>query len=530
MPFLPTTAIDLAKKSSPASAADVQPRVSVIIPTRNAGPRLGQTLASITTQELAEPFEVLAIDSGSTDGTPERCQAQGVRVLHIPARAFGHGRTRNQAIAAARGELVALTVQDAVPADRHWLANLVAALDSAPQAAGVYSRHLPHPGASFIARQVAEYWHHHQGGRVEQRIDDVAAFASLPLEEKKQHCTFNDVSSMLRRRVWESIPLRDLDFAEDLAWGYDVLCAGHSLIYEPASQVYHSHERPLSYEFRRAYVDSKIVGELFSAPALPLSFREALRLCGLWQRIDARAAALGKTRHAVSLQAGDGLEQGDRLCQELGGATHDRNWYAQHFDLDTLKHILGVSSPYPRAKQTGILYLLDLAEEIAHSSSLEKTPLRPLGERLKDALDWPGDWGTASDCPRREPAHEEPLLSDADMRLMFDTLWDQIDQSYVRRAVLEQTGSPNDIYSALETQTRPFRDPAFPALEERLLSFAGELLMGAMVACELTPTLYRDIWRFAGVRVIGQRLGEANRYGQARHWGVALHAFLRRGI
>jgi rhamnosyltransferase len=500
--------------------------VSVIIPTRNAGPRLEQTLARIAAQELSEPFEVIAIDSGSSDGTPELCLAHGVRVLRIPPSAFGHGRTRNQAIAAARGELVALTVQDAIPADTHWLASLVAALDGAPQAAGVYGRHLPHSGAGFIARQVAEYWHRHQGGRVEQRLEDVAAFESLTLEQKKQHCAFNNVSSLLRRTVWERIPFRDLDFAEDLAWGYDVLRAGHSLIYEPASQVHHSHDRPLGYEFRRAYVEARVVGELFRAPADPMSFGQALRLYGLWQRIEARARAFVAEQDAGSRRRV--ADRFDGFCRELGKMVRDRAWYARHFGLQVLERILGASSPYSRCEQADILFLLDRAEAVGAPGS-DPAP-RPLKERLKDALNWLDDWQVAEGHTRRYPGPEDPLLTDADMRLVFDALWDQIGRDYVRRAVLESVGDPQEGYPALEAQTRPYLDPAFAPLEERLLPFVGGLLVEALAAGELTPTLYRDIWRYAGAVVIGQRLGEANRYGLAGRWGLAVHACLSRGI
>jgi rhamnosyltransferase len=113
--------------------------------------------------------------------------------------------------------------------------SLVAALNGAPDAAGAYSRHLPHEGAGFIARQIATYWHTQQGGRIVQRIDDAAAFERLGGEAKQRICTFNNVSSIIRRAVWERLPLRDIPYAEDLAWGLDVLRAGHTLIYEPAS-------------------------------------------------------------------------------------------------------------------------------------------------------------------------------------------------------------------------------------------------------------------------------------------------------
>lgn len=59
------------------------PRVAVVIPTKNAGPRFAETLRAIRQQQLAEPFQIVLIDSGSSDGTPELGEAQGARVLRI---------------------------------------------------------------------------------------------------------------------------------------------------------------------------------------------------------------------------------------------------------------------------------------------------------------------------------------------------------------------------------------------------------------------------------------------------------------
>ncbi|NLG28479.1 MAG: glycosyltransferase [Chloroflexi bacterium] len=506
----------MAKRSDAAPA----PRVTVVIPTRNAGPRFERALQAVAAQQLDEPFEALAIDSGSTDGTPERCEAHGWRVLRIPPRCFGHGRTRNQAIAAARGELVALTVQDAVPGDPHWLSALVAALDAAPHVAGAYSRHRAHPGAGLIARFVAEYWYRHQDGRVEQRLDDPAAYERLSLEERQMLCTFNDVSSMVRRSVWESIPFRDVAFAEDLAWGYDVLRAGHSVIYEPASQVYHSHERPLSYEFRRSYVEARAVGEILDAPAEMLSFPQAVGLLSLWRTITARADAYRGG------SAPTGQADWVRLVAEMQPPTRDRGWFAQRFGLPALANLLGPGSPYPRREQADILFLLGRAANRAGSVPVG----RPLVERLKDAVNWLDDWQVAEGLTQRYPGPEQPLVTAADVRLMFDTLWDEIGRDYVRRAVLELPQVQGEAAAILSAHTRAFQDARYPQLEERLHAFVAGLLRFAVDEAALDPALYRDVWRYAGAVVLGKRLGAANRYGLGGRWGAVLQTCLARGI
>ncbi|HHX43559.1 MAG TPA: glycosyltransferase [Chloroflexi bacterium] len=234
------------------------PRVSIVIPTRNAGPSFAATLDAIATQDRP-PDELLIIDSGSTDGTPERAERFGARVMAIDPSAFGHGRTRNAGIAASTGDLVVLTVQDAIPADGQWLSALVDALTAHPHAAGAYSRSLPRHGAGFIERYLALRDTPATAGDapIEQRWPSSERLAALSLDELRRCCAFTDGSSILRRTVWAQCPLPDVAYAEDLAWSIAVMRRGYSIVHVPASRVYHSHHRSRWYELRRSYIDRR---------------------------------------------------------------------------------------------------------------------------------------------------------------------------------------------------------------------------------------------------------------------------------
>ena len=106
-------------------AAMTPPRVSIVIPTLNAGATLGEVLAAIAGQDGEFRPQIVAIDSGSTDGTLTRLREAGATVLTVPGGAFNHGETRNQALAQATGEFAVLLVQDAVPVSRGWLSALL---------------------------------------------------------------------------------------------------------------------------------------------------------------------------------------------------------------------------------------------------------------------------------------------------------------------------------------------------------------------------------------------------------------------
>ena len=108
------------------------PAVSVVVPTRNRADYLATTLASLAAQETVEPYEVLVVDDGSADATPEVIARAGVRAIrHDPPR--GVNAARNAGIAAARGDLIAL-VDDDVEAPAGWLRAMLEGAARHPEA------------------------------------------------------------------------------------------------------------------------------------------------------------------------------------------------------------------------------------------------------------------------------------------------------------------------------------------------------------------------------------------------------------
>ncbi|MEX2195814.1 MAG: glycosyltransferase family 2 protein [Thermoleophilaceae bacterium] len=93
------------------------PVVSVVVPTSNRASYLEVALASIARQDT--DHEVIVVDDGSSDRTPQVVAAAGVRCIrHDPPR--GANAARNAGMEAAAADLVAL-VDDDVEAPPGWL-------------------------------------------------------------------------------------------------------------------------------------------------------------------------------------------------------------------------------------------------------------------------------------------------------------------------------------------------------------------------------------------------------------------------
>jgi rhamnosyltransferase len=240
--------------------------IAVVVPTWNGGARFRELLVALASQD--HEHELVVIDSGSRDGTAEAAREAGARVEVIPQREFNHGGTRNRAIALARGEIVALLTQDALPMGRDYLSCLRKPFAN-PRVDGAYARQYPRPDCDPLLAERLRRW---SASRNEPSLQvlapgDPAAsrklYDALPPLERYFSCIFDNVASAVRRASWERFPFPERTFGEDVAWGKSVLLAGGAIAYEPTARVEHSHRIDIVREFKRLYCDHRNLHELF---------------------------------------------------------------------------------------------------------------------------------------------------------------------------------------------------------------------------------------------------------------------------
>lgn len=108
------------------------PAVSVVIPTLQRRELIQRAVASVLRQSFQD-FELIVVDSGSTDGTAEAMAAVGPRVRFLSSGAGGVSAARNAGLRLARAPVVAF-----LDSDNRWLpdhlATLTAALARHPEA------------------------------------------------------------------------------------------------------------------------------------------------------------------------------------------------------------------------------------------------------------------------------------------------------------------------------------------------------------------------------------------------------------
>jgi rhamnosyltransferase len=219
--------------------------ISIVIPVKNGGRDLERCLEAIAAQQIDDEVEVVVIDSGSSDGSPQTAQRLGARVHSIAPSEFHHGRTRNLGAELARGDILVFTSQDAHAADEHWLAHLTSPLESDESVAGVYGRQLPNDNARPPERYFLDFLYGPQ-----PRVQRLEGAAELTFEIT----LFSNVNSAMPRRVWEDYRFADdIIMSEDQEWSRRVLLAGMQIGYAPKAAVYHSHAYSVAAVLRRFF-------------------------------------------------------------------------------------------------------------------------------------------------------------------------------------------------------------------------------------------------------------------------------------
>jgi rhamnosyltransferase len=238
--------------------------VTVTILTKNPGEIFRHVLSAVLTQVTPWPFDILVIDSGSSDGTVEFVETiNRVRLVRISPVEFGHGKTRNLAMSLAETPYVAMLTHDAKPADEHWLANLVRPLVADAAVAGVFGRHLAYPSASpFTKRDLIAHFDHFLTWPIVMGIEDPIRYERDQGYRQVLHF-FSDNNACLRKTVWTQIPYPEVDFAEDQLWAKTVLERGFKRAYAHDAAVFHSHDYSIRDTFRRSFDESRALKRLF---------------------------------------------------------------------------------------------------------------------------------------------------------------------------------------------------------------------------------------------------------------------------
>lgn len=197
------------------------PLVSIVIRTKNESKFVGKVLKLLYKQTFKD-FEIIIVDSGSTDYTLKIVKKFPVRIIEIPPEGYRPGKSLNIGISKAKGKYICILSGHSIPITDTWLSDGLKVLKEKKVAAvtGYYSE----LALGYIFRPIWRF-----------------AFSAHRFRQNNIPWITNS-NSMIRKDLWEKYHFDEsLCSSEDYDWGKEMLNRGFNVVkYKPFS-VFHSH-------------------------------------------------------------------------------------------------------------------------------------------------------------------------------------------------------------------------------------------------------------------------------------------------
>ena len=261
----------------------IDAKVSVVIPTLNAGSEFVWMLRKLRAQCGVRDIEIVVVDSGSTDGTVQAARNADAVVVEILPSEFSHSHARNLGADHASGDYLLFMVQDAYPIGDYWMQGMLAYLQD-------------HAGEGLAAASCAEYSRSDSDMMYDSMIhthytflgcleyDRIGQFAGDDHMALRSQGQLSDVSCLIGRSCFQEFRYRG-NYAEDLDLGIRLIKSGKKVAMLASVKVIHSHNRPAYYYLKRSFVDVIFLVGLFD----DFTYPRCASLAGLIVGIQATA-------------------------------------------------------------------------------------------------------------------------------------------------------------------------------------------------------------------------------------------------
>lgn len=233
--------------------------VSIVIRTYNEGKWLGSALEVCAAQDADTlQYEIVIVDSGSTDETLQIAAQYGCRITHIKKADFTFGRSLNIGCEFAHGRFLVFISGHCIPVGDQWLANLVQPLHDG-ECAMAYGRQMGKKGVTKFSEEqlFKKYFPEH---------------SAIP--QDGFFC--NNANSAISKETWGRYKFNeDVTGLEDMALGKQLVADGQKIGYVADAPILHLHEENWSQVKTRYERESVALQDIM--PEVHVRFRDFLR-------------------------------------------------------------------------------------------------------------------------------------------------------------------------------------------------------------------------------------------------------------
>jgi rhamnosyltransferase len=218
--------------------------VSIILPTKNGGKTIENCLNAVQTQKTSKTFEIIAIDSGSSDNTVEILKKHNCKIIEISPLEFTHGYSRNLGAENANGSVLIFMNQDAIPQNDSWMEELISEIDNTNVA--TFSRQIPYANTPIVEKVFLSHVYPDKSRTIGKEV--------LSKRDLSNSILFSTVSSAIKRDIVLQFKFaNDIIMAEDQELAVRLIRAGYTIKYVSESKVFHSHSYSVPTVFKRYF-------------------------------------------------------------------------------------------------------------------------------------------------------------------------------------------------------------------------------------------------------------------------------------
>lgn len=220
--------------------------VDVIIPAYHPGKEFATLIKRLEKQSVSIHRIIVMNTEESMWNKEWEKLSDAMEVHHLTKEEFDHGGTRARAAELSDADVMVFMTQDAMPADRELLAELLKALDQEENIAAAYARQLPNAECSFVERYTRAF-----------NYPDTSLVKTKADLDKYGIKTFfcSNVCAAYKKDIYEKQGgfVRRTIFNEDMIYAGGLIQAGYGIAYAAEARVIHSHNYNCMQQFHRNF-------------------------------------------------------------------------------------------------------------------------------------------------------------------------------------------------------------------------------------------------------------------------------------
>lgn len=220
--------------------------VDVIIPAYHPGKEFATLIKRLEKQSVPI-HRIIVMNTEESMWNKEWEKLSDVMEIHHLAKPeFDHGGTRAQAAELSDADVMIFMTQDAMPADRELLAELLKALEQDENIAAAYARQLPNAECSFVERYTRAF--NYPDRSVVKTKKDMDQYGI-----KTFFCS--NVCAAYKKDIYQKQGgfVRRTIFNEDMIYAGGLIQAGYGIAYAAEAKVIHSHNYNCMQQFHRNF-------------------------------------------------------------------------------------------------------------------------------------------------------------------------------------------------------------------------------------------------------------------------------------